>query len=195
MTLGGDAVCVFGWDGSGEESSTVNFADRLVADNPEVFPGMYGDEMEPVTLVDKASLELSPVMLRPLTSVELVVVGVGGSQSRVESVQLALGGGTVGYARRKIEALVGLGGAAGNGTHGGRLWMVLGKPTTSAQKIECLPAMYAPGVRTLLRSLQTTVQERYNRPFDASMHLLYKRHRTWKGLLKWAPKYELVEPL
>jgi ankyrin repeat protein len=193
-TLAGDTLHLRGWEDAWGAPGA-NLADALVSENPVGLQGVHGDEMEPVRL-NPTTMELSPaVLFRPWVAVVVRVVGVGGgggAPTITLSVRLALEGGTVGYARHKIGVLVGVvgkefeefeEGRAGAATHVGRLWIVRSAGDCGGM-----------GKRKLQRSeddkLLQAVGVGGGGGAGAAASLVYERHRTWKGLFKFAPKYE-----
>jgi hypothetical protein len=109
QTLGGDTLHLRGWEDAWATPGT-NLADALVAGNQAALHGVHSCEFDPVML-NPATMELPPVLLfRPLTAVDVVVFSkeayVKGPPTTTLSVRLALKGGTVGYARRKIAAML-----------------------------------------------------------------------------------------
>jgi hypothetical protein len=182
QTLAGDTLHLRGWEDAWAAPGA-NLADALVRENPAALQGVYGDEMEPV-LLNPATLELSPaVLFRPLVAVEVEVVGV--ETPTTLSVRLALEGGTVGYARRKIGVLVGSG--DGGDTHAGRLWLVVGAGGGTDKRTR-----RQPEDGELLQTVGVTGGGGGGGSSGGQASLLYERHRTWKGAFTFAPKYELV---
>eukprot|EP00729_Bicosta_minor_P018843 gene18843-12641_t len=179
-TLAGDTLHLRGWEDAWA-SPGANLADALVHENPTTLQGVYGDELEPVAL-NTTTMELPPVVLfRPLTAVgvEIVGLGGGGAPAITLSVRLAVEEGTVGYARRKIEVLAGVG--DGGNTHAGRLWLVGGDGGTGKRKLR------RSGDGELLQAAGVTATAAGG---TRGVSLLYERHRTWKGAFAFAPKYE-----
>ena len=114
----------------------------------------------------------------------------GGASSRTVRVQLALDGGTVGYARHKIGVEAGTDGEStngreGGGTHAGRLWLVRGGGGKGASK-QKLPCSADGEVLQSVLGSGTGA----GGGTESGASLLYERHRTWKGLFTFAPKHE-----
>jgi hypothetical protein len=182
QTLAGDTLSLRGWEDAWAAPGA-NVADALVAENPTALQGAYGDEMEPVRL-NPTTMELSPVLFRPLVAVEVEVVGV--ETPTTLCVRLALEGGTVGYARRKIGVLVGMG--DGGDMHAGRLWLVGGASGGTGKRTR-----RQPEDGELLQTVCVTGGGGGGGGGSGGRaSLLYERHRTWKGAFTFAPKYEPV---
>jgi uncharacterized protein YaaQ len=186
QTLGGDTLHLRGWEDAWAAPGA-NLADALVSENPVGLQGVYGNELEPV-LLNPTTMELSPVLFRPLVAVEVKVVGVGsGGPTATLSVRLALEGGTVGYVRHKIGGLVGGvrkeegGGGGGRGMHAGRV----GEVRTDGTKRKLRRS--DDGALLQAAGVAPTATDGSRRA-----SLLYERHRTWKGAFRFAPKYELM---
>jgi hypothetical protein len=196
-TLAGDQLCIHGWDDDWIAPGA-NLAAALIAENPQAMAGVFVDEMEPVTL-NPTTMGLSPVLFRPLTALDVEVAGVatgGGASSRTVRVQLALDGGTVGYARHKIGVEAGTrgesaSGGEGGGTHAGRLWLVRGGDGKRASKQKLPRSADEEVLQTVLGfGAGAGVGAGAGGGTESKASLLYERHRTWKGLFKFAPRHE-----